>query len=208
MGRNAELGVDGGIRVRAPPEFGAYRRAFAAGRYFEAHEHLESLWWSSGSDPFLHGLILFAAAHVKLQRGQAVGAARHFAAAARYLEPYAPASHGVDVAALIAHAGRAAQRLSALPAGADPREAVAPYRFPPRTGHQWGSVARPAVPALADAVAAVLDERHASGVPTGGASWAPVVKEVTRRTAGAYPRPWVREAVRSALAGWSGPPSP
>ena len=198
----------GGISVRAPVEFRAYRRAFAAGRYFEAHEHLEPLWWRSGSDPFLHGLILFAAAHVKLQRGQTAGAARHFAATVRYLEPFGPVSRGVDVAALIAHARRAAQRLAALPPGADPAACVAPYRFPPRTGCGWQVVARPAVPGLAEAVGAVLAERGASGIPTGPTSWAVVVKEVTRRTAGAYPRGRVREAVRSALGPDANPPWP
>ena len=194
--------------MRPPVEFQAYRRAFATGHYFEAHEHLESLWWRSGSDPFLHGLILFAAAHVKLQRGQAVGAGRHFAAAVRYLEPYAPASRGVDVAALVAYARQAVERLAALPAEADPACAVAAYRFPPRTGRGWQEAVRPPVPDLVDAVHAALTERRASGTPTGPASWAAVVKEVTRRTAGAYPRERVRDAVRTALGAGVPPLSP
>lgn len=180
-----------------PEAFDAYLRDFAAGRFFEAHEDLEPLWRERDGDPFLQGLILLAAAHVKVQRGNAAGARRHFDACALHLAPYAPAHRGVDVAALLAHAAAAG---AALAAG---RPVAAPA-FPllPGAAEAWDLPPPPAPGPglLVAAVAAALADRRAAGLPVGPQSWAPLVKEVIRRTGGRFPLPAVRAAVRGALA--------
>jgi hypothetical protein len=58
------------------------------GRYWEAHEVLEGVWRSAeGKEKLaLNGLILFAAAHVKLQRGDEAGYRRLLRRALRALE--------------------------------------------------------------------------------------------------------------------------
>lgn len=179
-----------------PPAFAAFLRDYAAGAFFEAHEDLEDLWRASDADPFLQGLILLAAAHVKAGRGGASGARRHFAAATRYLAPYAPAHRGVDVAALLRHAAAAAAAL-----GAGSAVVASPFPLLPGAEAAWDAPPPPPPgPAvLAGAVAAAVAERRASGLPVGPASWAPLVKEVVRRTGGRFPLPAVRAAVRSAL---------
>jgi hypothetical protein len=182
--------------VGFPPAFAAFLRHFAAGAFFEAHEDLEGLWRQRDADPFLQGLILLAAAHVKVQRGNAAGARRHFAASARYLAPYAPAHLGVDVAALLAHAAAAGDAVAA-------GRPVPVPAFPllPGAESAWDvpAPAAPGAPALAAAVAEALAARRASGAPVGPASWAPLVKEVVRLTGGRFPLPAVRSAVRAAL---------
>ena len=191
-----------------PPALAAYVVDFAADRFFEAHEDLEPLWWERGSDPLLQGLILFAAAFVKVQRGSAGGARKHFAAAVRYLEP-----HGVDVAGVCAHARACMEALAPyaspgappLPAGAIGR-VVPRYAFPQGPGGCGLMRERPAAPGapgvdtLRAALAAALAERRAAGEPVGPASWGPLVKEVARRTGGMLPRALVRAEVRRALA--------
>lgn len=186
-----------------PEAFAAYLRDFAAGRYFEAHEDLEGLWWARDSDPFLQGLILVAAAHVQLRRGNPRGAERHFRAAARYLAPYAPSDRGVDVAAVVAHAQGAA---AALAAGAPP-ESIRAFRFRllPGADEAWlahgpGPGSSEPAPDLSAAVACAIEERRAAGLPVGPASWGAVVKEVSLRTGGRIARATVRAAVRAALA--------
>jgi len=184
-----------------PAPFAAYLREFAAGRFFEAHEALEALWWERDSDPFLQGLILFAAAFVKVERGNAVGARRHFAAAARYLEPYAPDHLGVPVAAVVAHAAAAAAALEPVPS--DPASAVPPFRFvlAPDAGRRWAEAPAPTpAPDLDAAVRGALTAWRARGGPLGPSSWGEMVKEVTRVTGGRVPRDSLRQAVRAALA--------
>lgn len=186
-----------------PEDLAAYLREFAAGRFFEAHEALEPLWWQRDSDPLLQGLILFAAAFVKLQRGAPVGAARHFAAVVRYLEPCAPQERGLPVAAVLAHAREA---LLLLAAGATD---VPDFHFalPADAAERWEAEAAPAGPApdLSGAIAAALAARRATGAPLGPASWGELAREVARTTAGRVPRPVLRQAVRAALAGAPGP---
>jgi len=186
--------------VPLPPAVREFLEDCAAGRYFEAHERLEGLWWERDSDPFLQGLILLAAAHVKLQRGSPAGARKHFLAAAAYLEPFAPAHRGFDVAAAIAQARAAVAALAAHPG----RAAVPPlsFRLLPGAAEAWADLpAQLAAPELAEAVRTALAERRASGQPVGTASWGALVKEVTRRTGGRAPRAAVRAAVRAALGG-------
>ncbi len=63
-------------------------RLVGEGRYWEAHEVLEGVWRSAGGREkvALNGLILFAAAHVKLQRGDEAGYRRLLKRALRALE--------------------------------------------------------------------------------------------------------------------------
>jgi len=63
-------------------------RLIGEGRYWEAHEVLEGVWRSAeGREKVaLNGLILFAAAHVKLQRGDEAGYRRVLRRALRALE--------------------------------------------------------------------------------------------------------------------------
>jgi hypothetical protein len=63
-------------------------RLVGEGRYWEAHEVLEGVWRSAeGKEKLaLNGLILFAAAHVKLQRGDEAGYRRLLRRALRALE--------------------------------------------------------------------------------------------------------------------------
>jgi hypothetical protein len=197
-----------------PGALEAYLRHFAAGAFFEAHEDLEGPWRERDGDPFLQGLILFAAAHVKLQRGGAAGAARHFRSALRYLQPYAPAYAGLDVAAVCRHAHLAAAALAPYVApGAPPLPAEALGAVVPRfCFRRCGDLRLPPPPAvrpldaagLQRAIAAALAARRAAGEPVGPASWAAVAKEVARRTGGRVPRQDLRAAVRRAL-GETGP---
>ncbi len=91
-----------------------YVALFRAGRFFEAHEALERLWLFRDGDPFLQGLIIFAAAYVKVQRGEGAGARTHFARALRYMRAYVPEREGFDTAAMAIHVERC---LAALAAG-------------------------------------------------------------------------------------------
>jgi hypothetical protein len=91
----------------------AYVELFRRGRFFEAHEALEPLWLQRDGDPFLQGLIIFAAAYVKVERGGAAGARTHFARALRYLRAYRPEREGFDTAAMAAHAERCLEALAA-----------------------------------------------------------------------------------------------
>ena len=185
-----------------PVEFEDYLDAFAAGRFYEAHEHLERLWWARAADPFLQGLILFAAAYVKLQRGNARGAGRHFAAAARYLEPYGPRERGVDVAAVRAQAALALAVLEGAPDGPGLDARVPPFRFfVDREGADgWCLPPPPGEEELAAVIQEEIAARSRRGEPVGPASWAAVMQDVTRRTGGRVGRDHLRAAVRQALA--------
>jgi hypothetical protein len=197
----------GGGRVALPPALAAYLEDFAAERFFAAHEALEDLWRQRDGDPFLQGLILFAAAFVKVQRRSREGARRHFAGAARYLEPYLPSRWGIDVAAVVAHCRAALAALEAWPEDRplppDALGRVVP-RFAFRLLPEEGPADRAALgdPGAVDLEAVVrqaIADRRAAGEPVGPASWAPLVKEVVRRLGGRVPRAAVRAAVEAAL---------
>ncbi len=76
--------------------------------FFEAHEVWEAAWRIHPGEPayFLHGLIQIAAGFVKLQRGEPRGAALNLEKGRGKLERFAPARHGLDVAALLADTAR------------------------------------------------------------------------------------------------------
>ena len=73
------------------------------GRYFEAHEELETAWRAAEPEErdFLQGLVHVAVAWYQAGRGKQVGCERQLAKARRRLAPYAPSHRGVDVAALL-----------------------------------------------------------------------------------------------------------
>jgi uncharacterized protein len=73
-----------------------------AGRYFEAHEELETAWRAAPAEErdFYQGLVHVAVAWYQAGRGNRVGTERQLEKALRRLEAYEPAHRGVDVAAL------------------------------------------------------------------------------------------------------------
>ncbi|HZO62451.1 MAG TPA: DUF309 domain-containing protein [Gaiellaceae bacterium] len=74
-----------------------------AGRYFDAHEELETAWREAeaGERDFLQGLVHVAVAWYQAGRGNRVGCERQLAKAARRLGPYAPGHRGLDVTRLL-----------------------------------------------------------------------------------------------------------
>jgi predicted metal-dependent hydrolase len=73
------------------------------GRYFEAHEELETAWRAAAVEErdFLQGLVHVAVAWYQAGRGNRVGCERQLEKAARRLRPYAPAHRGVNVEATL-----------------------------------------------------------------------------------------------------------
>ena len=84
-----------------------------AGRYFEAHEELESEWRAAepAERDFLQGLVHVAVAWYQAGRGNRTGCARQLEKAARRLGPYAPTHRGVDVADVLAQVAAAGERV-------------------------------------------------------------------------------------------------
>jgi uncharacterized protein len=88
-----------------------------AGRYFEAHEELETAWRAAlpeepAERDFLQGLVHVAVAWYQAGRGNAVGCGRQLAKASRRLGPYAPGHRSVDVDDVLAQLSAAAERVS------------------------------------------------------------------------------------------------
>jgi predicted metal-dependent hydrolase len=86
-----------------------------AGRYFEAHEELETAWRAAGVEErdFFQGLVHVAVAWYQAGRGNRVGCERQLAKAARRLDAYRPLHRGVEVEATLARV-REAQALVEL----------------------------------------------------------------------------------------------
>jgi predicted metal-dependent hydrolase len=82
----------------------AFKEAFEAGSYFEAHEILEAYWVGyHGSDrDFYRGLIQAAVALHHSNSGNAAGASSVAARAKANIAPYAPRHGSVDVDAILA----------------------------------------------------------------------------------------------------------
>jgi predicted metal-dependent hydrolase len=70
--------------------------AFRRGRFWHAHEEWEEDWQST-RDPVVRGMIQLAAALFHVRQGNAAGAARVYARAARLLEGAAPGHRGLPV---------------------------------------------------------------------------------------------------------------
>jgi predicted metal-dependent hydrolase len=82
-----------------------------AGRYFDAHEELETAWRAAepAERDFLQGLVHVAVAWYQAGRGNRYGCARQLDKAARRLAAYAPAHRGVDVDSLLTQIAAAAE---------------------------------------------------------------------------------------------------
>ena len=86
-----------------------------AERWFDAHEALEDEWREAPAPErdFLQGLVHVTVAWYHASRGNAPGASRQLAKAARRLGPYAPAHRGVDVDSVLGQVEAAAARVEA-----------------------------------------------------------------------------------------------
>jgi hypothetical protein len=115
--------------------FGAFVAAFDAGRYFEAHEHLEEVWQEhAGPDrDALRGLVQVAVALTHRQRGNRPGARRVGERAIQNLAPWFPERFGLDLAALCRGLRRALVRFD------DPHAAPRLTACRPRPGERVGS---------------------------------------------------------------------
>jgi predicted metal-dependent hydrolase len=81
---------------------------FNQGRFFDAHEAWEEIWRSTTPEPrdLFQGLIQVAAAlHQYLNLNRIDGPRRTLAKARRRLEPYVPATLGIDIRDLLEQVG-------------------------------------------------------------------------------------------------------
>ena len=80
-----------------------------AGRFFDAHEELETVWRAAppGERDFYQGLVHVAVAWYQAGRGRTVATRRQLEKAQRRLEAYRPAHRGVDVDGLLRQVERA-----------------------------------------------------------------------------------------------------
>jgi uncharacterized protein len=86
-----------------------------AGRFFEAHEELETAWRAAAAEErdFYQGLVHVAVAWYQAGRGRPIATGRQLEKAARRLGPYAPVHRGVDLADVLAQVERARQTVAA-----------------------------------------------------------------------------------------------
>ncbi len=93
-----------------------------AGRFFEAHEELETAWRAAAAEErdFYQGLVHVAVAWYQAGRGRPVATARQLEKAARRLGPFSPAHRGVDVAAVLAQVERARETVAGGSLALDP----------------------------------------------------------------------------------------
>ena len=112
-----------GEMTKSPYELGL--ELIRAGRYFEAHEELETAWRAAepAERDFLQGLVHVAVAWYQAGRGNPVGCSRQLEKAARRLGPYAPSHRGLDVAVLLAQVAAATERVQAGSLELDPVQA-------------------------------------------------------------------------------------
>ena len=93
-----------------------------AGRYFEAHEELETAWHAADADErdFFQGLVHVAVAWYQAGRARPVATASQLDKAVRRLGPYAPQHRGVDVADVLAQVEAAQARVAEGSLALDP----------------------------------------------------------------------------------------
>ena len=86
-----------------------------SGRYFEAHEELETAWRAAepGERDFFQGLVHVAVAWYQAGRGNRVGCERQLEKAQRRLDPYRPSHRGVDLERLLGSVREAAETVDA-----------------------------------------------------------------------------------------------
>lgn len=96
--------------------------AIRAGRYFEAHEHLEEAWRAAPAEErdFFQGLVHVAVAWYQAGRGRPVATGRQLEKAVRRLAPFAPVHHGVDVEGVLTQVEAAQRRVAAGSLDLDP----------------------------------------------------------------------------------------
>lgn len=89
---------------------------FDRGEFFEQHETLETLWRATRTPDrgLYHGILQVGVGLHHWRRGNFHGAGVLLEEGIEHLRPFAPSCHGVDVAALIAAATAARERLLAL----------------------------------------------------------------------------------------------
>jgi len=97
--------------------------------FWESHEVLELPWRANRSE-FYHGLILYASAFVHVQRENAHGIVAQLSKAETALEPFAPFYLGVDVAALLAEAGKLRRQVESEGVGMPPGQGDREGAFP------------------------------------------------------------------------------
>jgi len=102
-----------------PPELIKGIGEFNAGEFFEQHETIELLWRATRTPDraLYHGILQIGVGFHHWRNGNFHGAATLIDEGLERLRPFAPRCHGVDVAALIADATSARERLDALGAG-------------------------------------------------------------------------------------------
>jgi len=93
-----------------------------AGRYFEAHEELETAWRGAPAEErdFFQGLVHVAVAWYQAGRGRPVATASQLEKATRRLGPFSPTHRGVDVAGVLAQVEAAQARVAAGSLELDP----------------------------------------------------------------------------------------
>lgn len=110
----AKATVSAAETVANNPYYQAFFQCWNEQRYYEAHDVLEQVWLhkDTDDDDFFKGLIQAAGAFVHLQKNfqhpthakhgrRLRPAARLFALAEKYLAPFAPTRHGLDVTGLV-----------------------------------------------------------------------------------------------------------
>ena len=110
---------------RLEPMPDAYKQGLEhirAGRYFEAHEELETAWRAAAPEErdFYQGLVHVAVAWYPAGRGRQVATARQLEKAARRLAAFTPTHHGVDVADVLAQIEQARATVAADSLELDP----------------------------------------------------------------------------------------
>lgn len=114
---------------------------FNAGRYWDAHEAWEEAWMPDRKGPnggFYKGLIQVAAGCLHYGRRNRRGALNKWRSGADYLRSYLPASHGLDLAALVRATD---ENLAALEAASE-----WPELEMPKLSHKVESGGRPRPP--------------------------------------------------------------
>ena len=88
--------------------------AIRSGRYFEAHEELETAWRAAPREErdFFQGLVHVAVAWYQAGRGRPVATARQLEKAERRLAPFAPTHREVDVAGVLGQVAAARERVA------------------------------------------------------------------------------------------------
>lgn len=112
--------------MKYPAGYYRYFELFNAEEFWEAHEALEEIWKETKDDRFLRGLIVFAAAFVHVQRGNASGCRKVLEKCIVWLEPYAPRRWDLDVERVLAHARYCHSQLDRVLPGA-PLDGYLPF---------------------------------------------------------------------------------